>query len=393
MRTFADINEKIKNGDVVVITAEEAVRLVKEVGVKEAAKEVDVVTTGTFGAMCSSGVFLNFGHTEPPMWMNKVWLNDVPVCKQLAAVDAYLGASARRDEESVEYGGGDVIEALIKGEEVHLRAEAYGTDCYPKKEFETWITLDSINQAVMFNPRNSYQNYNAATNSSKRILHTYMGKLLPNYGNVTYSSAGQMSPLLKDPFLKTIGVGTRIFLGGAQGHVSWEGTQTTLDVLRAENGTPLEGAATLATTGNLKEMSSEFIRALHIKGYGVSLAVGIGVPIPILDEEVMKYASLGNDELYARIIDYSVPSRDRPALKVVSYAELRSGRVELNGRNVRTGSMSSYFMARKVAKKLKRWIEDGEFLLQEPIRKIPIEGVKRDLDEVKPGERKGNNKQ
>lgn len=77
----------------------------------------------------------------------------------------------------------------------------------------------------MVNPRNCYQNYAVAVNSTPETLHTYMGTLLPNYGNVTYSSAGELSPLINDPYFQTIGTGTRIFLCGAQGYVVGEGTQ------------------------------------------------------------------------------------------------------------------------------------------------------------------------
>jgi uncharacterized protein (DUF39 family) len=52
-----------------------------------------------------------------------------------------------------------------------------------------------------------------------------MGTLLPQYGNVTYCTSGELSPLFNDPMFRTIGIGTRIFLGGAQGYVAWEGTQ------------------------------------------------------------------------------------------------------------------------------------------------------------------------
>jgi len=61
----------------VVVTAEEMTEIVKSLGPEKAAQEVNVVTTGTFGAMCSSGVWVNFGHSDPPIKMSKVWLNDV----------------------------------------------------------------------------------------------------------------------------------------------------------------------------------------------------------------------------------------------------------------------------------------------------------------------------
>ncbi|MDH7480209.1 MAG: homocysteine biosynthesis protein, partial [Syntrophomonadaceae bacterium] len=92
-RTYAEINQKIKRGQAVVVTAEEIIDIVERKGVEQAAREVDVVTTGTFGPMCSSGVFLNFGHPKPRIRMKKVWLNDVPAYGGIAAVDAYLGAT------------------------------------------------------------------------------------------------------------------------------------------------------------------------------------------------------------------------------------------------------------------------------------------------------------
>jgi len=379
MRTYEQINERIASGDAVVLTAEEAIALASEKGVAKAAQEVDVVTTGTFGAMCSSGAFLNFGHSDPPIKMTKVWLNGVPAYGGLAAVDAYIGATELRDDLRLDYGGAHVIESLIRGEAVHLRATAYGTDCYPRRDIDTNISLSTINQAYLFNPRNMYQNYAVAVNASNEPMFTYMGKLLPRCGNATYSSAGQLSPLLKDPTLRTIGLGTRIFLGGGVGYVSWEGTQFKTDVPQA-NGAPAASARTLAVIGDLKGMSDEFVRALSFHGYGTTLALGIGVPIPILDEDVMRSAVLRDDQIMAPVIDYSVRSRNRKPLAQVSYAQLRSGAIELNGREVRTSSLSSYAKARAVALRLKSMIARGEFELTRPVAPMPEAASMKPLD-------------
>ncbi|MCK7460698.1 MAG: homocysteine biosynthesis protein [Sphingobacterium sp.] len=137
---------------------------------ERAAKEVDVVTTGTFGAMCSSGAFLNFGHSEPPIRMQKVTLNDVPAYGGLAAVDAYIGATELKLDDHKEYGGAHVIEELVSGKPVRLKATSDGTDCYPRKDIDTYVSLNTVNQAYLFNPRNAYQNYAAGTNSSERTL-------------------------------------------------------------------------------------------------------------------------------------------------------------------------------------------------------------------------------
>jgi len=383
VKTFAEINEKIKKGEVVVVTAEEVIGLVRKKGVKRVAKEVDVVTTATFGPMCSSGALLNFGHTDPPIKMQKVWLNDVPAYAGLAAVDAYIGATELSETRGMEYGGAHVIEDLISGKKVKLRATSYGTDCYPRKEFESFITLKSINQAVLFNPRNAYQNYSVATNSSDRTIYTYMGVLLPNHGNANYCNCSQLSPLINDPLYRTIGIGTRIFVGGAQGYIAWEGTQhNPLQARDKKTKIPVAPAGTLCLIGNLKEMSREFLRAAIFYKYGVTLAVGVGIPIPILDEEMVRFVSVSDDDIYTTVVDYGVPRRKKPVLGRVSYRELRSGEIVIKGKGVPTAPLSSLYKARQITNILKDWIKKGKFFLQEPIQRLPLDEEFKPLDIV-----------
>lgn len=370
-KSIKEINERIKKGEALVLTAEEMIDFVDEHGEETAFQEVDVVTTATFGAMCSSGAFLNFGHCDPPIRMQRVWLNDVMAYAGLAAVDVYLGVTEESETEGSNYGGAHVIQDLLNGKEVRLRAISRGTDCYPRKEVETYITLDDLNQAYLYNPRNAYQNYWVAVNSSSRIIYTYMGPLYSHFGNASYSSAGQLSPLLNDPYYRTIGIGTRIFLGGAQGYISWEGTQHNPVRERTANGIPVGGAGTLAVIGDLKEMSPEYIAAASIANYGVSMYVGLGIPIPIINREMVKHTSIRDRDIYVTIIDYSGGSRDNPVMGRVNYEELRSGEIILNnGVKVPTAPLSSYYKARKIALELKDWINKGEFLLTEPVQNL-----------------------
>jgi uncharacterized protein (DUF39 family) len=372
-KTIEEINEKIKKGDVVVLSAEEMIGYTAEHGVKKTAAAVDVVTTATFGPMCSTGAFLNFGHSDPPIKMQKAWLNDVPAYAGIAAVDAYIGATELSETEDMNYGGAHVIQDLVDGKAIKLRAISYGTDCYPRKEIETYISLENLNQAFLFNPRNAYQNYAAATNSSSRTIYTYMGKLMPNFGNVTYSSAGQLSPLLNDPYLRTIGVGTRIFLGGAQGYVAWQGTQHNPGRERLANGTPTGPAGTLALIGDLKKMDSKYLRAATFHGYGITMYVGIGIGIPVIDEEMVEFLRVSDKDIYTEIYDYSVARRSRPSYGKVSYQQLRSGSVNIKGKKILTGSLSSYSMAREIAQLLKQWILEGSFTLTNPVTFLPSE--------------------
>ncbi len=381
-KSFDEINSKIKDGKVVVVTAEEFKDLVEQKGVSQAAREVDVVTTATFSPMCSSGAFINFGHSDPPIRMSKIWLNDVPAYGGLAAVDTYIGATELSETRGFEYGGAHVIQDLIDGKKVKLRAESYGTDCYPRKEITTYITLNDLNQAYLYNPRNVYQNYNAATNSSDRMLHTYMGTLLPQYGNVTYCTSGELSPLLNDPMFRTIGIGTRIFLGGARGYVAWEGTQFIRNREVIRDGVVQYSGATLAVIGDMRDMDSRFVRAASFEKYGTTLFVGIGIPIPVLDEDMAGFLSVRNRDIYTQVVDYGVPERSKPVLRKVSYQELRSGSIELNGRKVLTAPLTSLRKSREIAQLLKDMISQKKFFLQEPIQKLPEEGRYNPLKET-----------
>ena len=359
-KTIGQINERIRDGAARVVTAEEMPAIVAELGEEGALKEVDVVTTGTFGAMCSSGAFLNFGHAEPPIRMERIWLNNVEAYGGLAAVDTYIGATQQSDTREEEYGGAHVIEDLVAGKTVELRASSRGTDCYPRRTLTTELALEHLNQAIMCNPRNAYQRYNAATNSTDRVLHTYMGTLLPGSGNITYSGAGLLNPLSNDPHLRLIGSGVPIFLCGAPGMVVGEGTQHS----------PGNGFGTLMVTGNMKQMSQDFLRAATMTGYGVTLYVGLGVPLPVLDLDVVRATAVRDEDISVDILDYSIPSRARPSIRKVTYAELRSGMVELNGEEVRTSSLSSFRRARQVAQELKTWVECGRMELSLPTRPI-----------------------
>jgi len=363
LRTYEQINAKIKAGDAVVLTAEEFVNYVQAHGLEKAAKEVDVVTTGTFGPMCSSGAFFNFGHAEPPIKLGggACLLNDVPAYTGLAAVDTYIGATASSRSQGFEYGGGHVIEDLVGGKEIELHGEAYGTDCYPRKSIDTIFTIADLNQAVLLNPRNAYQHYAAATNSTNRIIYTYMGTLLPNLGNITYAGAGQLSPLSKDAHYHTVGTGTRIFLGGTVGYIVGEGTQHA----------PQNEFGTLMVYGNLKRMSPKYLKGATFHRYGSSLYVGLGIPIPIINLDVARTASVSDAQLFTYVLDYGVPSRARPKLRRVSYAELKSGSIVLNGKDVPASPISSFAYAKEIAETLKRWVELGEFTLNRPAELLP----------------------
>jgi uncharacterized protein (DUF39 family)/CBS domain-containing protein len=364
-RTIDEINEKIRKGDAQVLTAEEMKRLVESSGVEVAFREVDVVTTGTFGAMCSSGAIINVGHSDPPIKIEKAWINDVSICHPGAAVDLYIGATVMSEQQPFEYGGGHVIEDLVGGKEVDFKATAYGTDCYPRTQVNTRLTKDDLNQFYLLNFRNCYQRYNCAVNGRDETIYTYMGKLLPRLRNATFSGAGELNPLMNDPDYETIGLGTRIFLGGAQGYVIGEGTQHD----------PKNRFGTIMVRGDAKKMSPEFLRGASFTRYGTTLYVGLGIPIPILNEGLAKKTAIRDEEIFTSVVDYGVPRKDRPKLAQVSYKELKSGKITVGDKRIRVSSLSSLKTARKIAGTLKLWIQNGEFFLTAPVERLPVDSV------------------
>jgi uncharacterized protein (DUF39 family) len=182
-----------------------------------------------------------------------------------------------------------------------------------------------------------------------------------------------LSPLLNDPYYLTLGLGTRIFLGGAQGYIIGPGSQHKPSVKRGENGVPLSPAGTLMVMGNLKEMNPRWLAGVSMLGYGCSLAVGIGIPIPVLNEEIARFTGVSDEEIFTQIIDYGndYPKGEGVSLGQVSYAELKSGTIKFRGREIQTVPLSSHTRALEIANLLKEWIERGEFLLTEPQVMLP----------------------
>ncbi|HML54916.1 MAG TPA: homocysteine biosynthesis protein [Solidesulfovibrio magneticus] len=382
-KTVAEINRRIEQGKAVVLTAAEMVETVRRLGKVKAAKEVDVVTTGTFSPMCSSGMLFNFGQEPPTLKAQKVRLNNVPAHAGLAAVDAYIGATELPKEDPLnkihpgrfKYGGAHVIEDLLRGKAVRLFCESYGTDCYPRRELEKDVTLADLKYAQLLNPRNCYQNYNVAVNLTSRIIYTYMGPLKPNARNANFATAGELSPLFNDPYLKTIGLGTRIFMGGGTGYVIGAGTQHDPKPKRNERGIPISASGTLMVKGDLKGMNARYVRAVSILGYGVSLAMGIGIPIPILNEDMAFFTGVSDADIEMPVKDYGhdYPNGVGRSLGLVTYAECRTGEIMVNGKKTQAVPLTSLSMSLEVAEKLKEKIEQGKFLLTEPVEPIPSE--------------------
>ncbi len=372
-RTLAEINAKIQAKQAVVWTVAELKARVQAWGVGRCARMVDVITTGTFEPMEASGAVINLGQTDPPIKLKQCWLDGVPAYTGFGAVDVVVGASQAAEEEGTERGGGHVIADLIAGESVTLKAVGHSTDCYPRARLDTRIRKDTINQFYLYNPRNLYQNFIVGVNGGDRTLYTYLGPLLPQLGNAVYACTGALSPLLNDPDLRCVGIGTKIFLGGGVGYIAWEGTQHFPLQKRLPNRVPVGPAATVALIGDAHQMQPRWVRGCFFKNYGPSLYLGVGVPFPVLDEQVVAACAVRDEEIVVPVVDFAIPRRVRPSFGLVTYAQLKSGQITINGVQVRTAPLASISRSLEVAEILKSWIEQGTFTLTEPVAPLPRE--------------------
>ena len=125
--------------------------------------------------------------------------------------------------------------------------------------------------------------------------------------------------------------------------------------------------------GDLKQMSARWLVGTSMLGYGTTLTVGIGIPIPIINEEMLRYTAVTDAEIFAGIMDYSgaYPNMKPGDLGEVSYAQLKSGKITVQGKELPTASLSSYSRAVEIAGTLKEWIKSGQFLLTEAVAPIP----------------------
>lgn len=381
MRAIAEINEKIRAQKAVVCTVAEIKQRVADEGVTAVAKAVDVITTGTFEPMESSGAMINLGHTDPPIKIRQCWIDGVAAYAGFGAVDLYIGATQPTEysqkgeladlDDQHDRGGGHVIADLIAGKPLPFRALGQVTDCYPRASFETTISRDTINQFYLFNPRNLHQNFIVGVNGGDRPLYTYLGPLQPRLNNAIYCNPGAIGPLMNDPDLDIVGIGTRIFLGGGVGYVAWEGTQHFPLQKRLPNRTPIGPAATVALIGDARQMDAKWVRGCYFRSYGPSLMLGIGIPLPVVNESVVAHCAVQDQDLVAPVVDFSIPRRVRPTFGLVSYAQLKSGLLTLDGRKVRAAPLASLYLSQQVAETLKAWIEAGDFELTEAIAPLP----------------------
>lgn len=310
-KSITEINERIKDGKVKVMTAEELSDMVRA-GEDVTIEDVDVVTTGTCGIMSGTAAILSFfvggdGYRK----IDKIWLNGVEgypgPCpnESIGVVDLIIyGTNHSRKDDS--YGGGHLFSDIVSGKKIEIE---YVTDT--KKTGEMSISVDQIPDAKMLATRSTFKNYNCFVNPSndpiKTIFHVWPMK--GNFSEASFCGCGELNPIQNDPDLMTIGIGTRILYNGAVGHIISKGTRCGPE------------RPNLMLIADMKKMNQEYMGGFKTS-ISPEVIASMAIPIPILYEKILKDVMITNQEIPLPILNIS----DRKTkLNETTYADVYDG--------------------------------------------------------------------
>lgn len=307
-RTISDIQKKIDSGDVVILTAKEIGDRVRE-GETITLSDIDVVTTATSALMSGTYAVLSFQVTKPDVFTKakNVWINEVPTqvgpCpnERIGILDLIILGT----QESIidpRYGAGDLFKDLAQGKKVQVKIE---TD--EGKRLTSFTTLKQIPHAMLHASRNAFKNYLAFVNpgesSVSTIFHSDMMK--GNYEEMTFCGCGELNPIENDPDLKTIGVGTRVLINGAQGFVTGAGTRSSAE------------KPNLTGVADMHQMNPEFMGGFTT-GHGPDIITTWAVAIPVLDLEMLTHILKTNDKIPLKVVDV----RSRLPIHEITYGQV-----------------------------------------------------------------------
>ncbi len=310
-RTIADINRKLAAGEAVVMSASELCQEVR-CGTDVQFDDLDVITSGTCGLMSGTYAVLSFQFSDPNRFVkaSQIYFNGVEgypgPCpnERIGIIDAIVYGT-KHSRLDPHYGGGHLFKDIVRGAEIAVEVI---TD--EGKTLRGGVTIDQMPHAVLHGSRHAFRNYVGFVNPGKDPIATIFcsSALPPNYGGATACGCGELNPIQKDPGLRTIGVGTRVMLNGGTGFVAGLGTRSSIE------------RPCLSVVADMHTMNPDYMGGFQTSA-GPEVIQTWAVPIPILDETVLRTAKILDEEIPLVITDI----RGRAALTETTYAHLWLG--------------------------------------------------------------------
>ena len=314
-QTIEEINRRITRGEATVLTAREVADLLAA-GKEKEIKRVDVVTTGTMGLMSGTYAVLSFPIAKAGLHRRFTHgtINGVPVSigpapnESLGIIDAFVFGT-QESEEDPNYGGSFLFRDLVEGKEVEV--EATSND---GKTVEAAMTIEDMGTAKLMSVRNCFRNYRAMVNPGSEEFTSIFSNLpfQPDFGGLTFSGCGHLSPLQNDPELVSVGVGTGLLFNGMEGYVFSTGTRCSPKY------------PNLMTAADMKGMDPSLMGGFRTAA-GPEVLTTYAIPIPILNESILRSVMTRDEEIPLSIADV----RDRHKIGQTNYGQVWTGRDEI----------------------------------------------------------------
>lgn len=321
--TIREINERLKKGEAVVMTAAAFKQEVRR-GHAFQVGEVDVVTCATRSIMSGTAAMFVVPVSGPGVFARakRIWLNGVPgepgpaPNERLGVVDVLIQGTAHSEVDPSGYGGGHLFRDMLEGKEIHAEVESV-----EGKFFASRFTLGDLEFARYYTFRNSFRNYSAFGNIKNMDAYRenprsiFAHRFFPQGMGVSFSGGGELSPLENDRALRTLRVGTKVLVNRAPGVIVGCGTRAKPE------------KANLSLVADMFAMDPEFLGGFKTS-YGPEITNSVAVPIPLLDQELIDgLAGALDEKIPLPVADLG----DRIPLEFKTYADVWSPGGEPSG--------------------------------------------------------------
>jgi uncharacterized protein (DUF39 family) len=364
-RSEAGLRLRQEQGELRVLSAEAFRRLARDHDVATAFARTDVVVAADAVFTDQASLHLSLGPTDPPIRLKGIRLGEVQGLASGGSGELVLpigGALGDLDR----CGGATVLHRLLKGEAVPLAATGEATRQHPRRELHTELTLKRVASGRLLLHRAIGENGIVAASSQPGLCHSPIGPLLGPLTTALYSCGGAGSIGMTSPGLRALGPGSPVLVAGAIGWVLGSGSGHQPQPRRQASGHARSPGAVAAVAVDLHGLDPHWLRPCHFEGHGTGLLVAIAAPVPLLNLTEAAWAATGPEALQAPVLDLAIPRRVRPALGQVSYAELLTGRVEVQGRRLRCAPAHSPRLATSITERLISLLRAGDFPLRLP---------------------------
>ncbi len=369
-RSETDLRRRQQRGELRVRTAADFRRLVREHGLNAAYDTTDVVVAADAGFTDQASLHLSLGPTDPPIRLREVQLDGVQGLASGGAGELVLPVGGGLGEQAP-HSGAQLLGALLAGGALPFDASGEATALHPRRDLHTELDLERIGSGRLLLHRAISENGVVAVSSAAGLCSSPWGPLLGPYGTALWSCGGAGSIGLTMPGLSLLGPGSPVLVAGAVGWVLGAGSGHQPGPGRQPGGHALTPGATVAVSVDLQDLHGRWLRPCFFPGHGSALLVAIAAPVPLLNPATALAAAAGPEQLQTPVLDVAIPRRIKPALGSVAYAQLASGSIEVNGRQLRCAPAHSPRLAAEIATELVHRLQRNHFPIRLPV--LPLQ--------------------